>query len=412
MRTNLPEWAVWLDVPVNQARESVRHRALYGGRGGAKSWTIAHKLVERARLGPVRILCTREFQNSIRDSSKKLLEDCINRMGFGPRGDRFFTITEREIRGRNGSLFTFLGLNGKDQSIKSLEGYDLAWVEEAATLRQASIDALVPTIRRDGSEIWWSYNPRYASDPVDQMFRGDGPPPGSVIVPVGFADNPWFPEVLRRDMEYDRGRDPEKHAHVWLGRYVVRSDAQVFRNWSQVPFESPADAPLDWAPTGASAPIRRSSCAALSVAGADSPAPVTRSPIPRGCACLSITKLTRSVAQSMTPLPCLLAMTPGSLNGGATQRGGGGSRRLTGCASLLTALGRRRSTICVGVDLTLLRRSREGARSRTGSTSSRAMTFSSTPGAGTLLTSSFTTAGPSIDRPAKSFRGWRIATTT
>ena len=243
MRTNLPEWAVWLDVPVNQARESVRHRALYGGRGGAKSWTIAHKLVERARLGPVRILCTREFQNSIRDSSKKLLEDCINRMGFGPRGDRFFTITEREIRGRNGSLFTFLGLNGKDQSIKSLEGYDLAWVEEAATLRQASIDALVPTIRRDGSEIWWSYNPRYASDPVDQMFRGDGPPPGSVIVPVGFADNPWFPEVLRRDMEYDRGRDPEKHAHVWLGRYVVRSG-------SQVPFESPADAPFrlgaDW----------------------------------------------------------------------------------------------------------------------------------------------------------------------
>lgn len=101
MRVNLPEWAVWLDVPQNARREAVRHRVLYGGRGGAKSWTISHKLVERARRGKIRILCTREFQNSIRDSSKKLIEDCIERLGMGPSGDGFFTITEREIRGRN-----------------------------------------------------------------------------------------------------------------------------------------------------------------------------------------------------------------------------------------------------------------------------------------------------------------------
>src|SRR5687768_14944975 len=120
MNVQLPEWAVWLDVPLNRAREPVRHRVLFGGRGGAKSWTIAHKLVERARRSRIRILCAREYQNSIRDSSKKLIEDCIARVGFGAAGDRFFTITEREIRGRNGSLITFIGLNGKDQAIKSL----------------------------------------------------------------------------------------------------------------------------------------------------------------------------------------------------------------------------------------------------------------------------------------------------
>lgn len=238
----LPEWSTWLDVPFNASRERVRHRVLYGGRGGAKSWTVAHKIVERARRYPVRILCTREYQNSIRDSSKKLIEDCIERMGLGPRGDRFFTITEREIRGRNGSLITFLGLNGRDAAIKSLEGYDLAWVEEAATLSQASLDGLVPTIRKEGSEIWWTYNPRFASDPVDGMFRGHAPPPGSIVVEVHWHDNPWFPAVLKRDMEYDRLRDPEKHAHVWRGAYVVRSEAQVFRNWRALPFEAPADA--------------------------------------------------------------------------------------------------------------------------------------------------------------------------
>ena len=250
MMTDLPEWAVWLDVPFNSLKERVRHRVLFGGRGGAKSWTISHKLVERARSRCLRILCVREFQNSIRDSSKKLIEDCIERMGMGASGDRFFSINEREIRGRNGSVFTFVGLNGKDAAIKSFEGYDIAWVEEAATVSQASLDALVPTIRRPDSEIWWSYNPRYASDPVDRMFRRDDPPPGSIVVPVQWRDNPWFPDVLRRDMEYYRVRDPEKHAHIWLGHYVVRSDAQVFRNWSSQSFEPPDDAPFrfgaDW----------------------------------------------------------------------------------------------------------------------------------------------------------------------
>ncbi len=242
MKVSLPEWAAWLDVPVNASREPARHRVLFGGRGGAKSWTISLKLIERARRRRVRILCLREFQNSMRDSSKKLIEDSIERMGMGPGGDRFFSFTEREIRGRNGSIFTFVGLNGKDASIKSFEGYDLAWVEEAATLSQSSIDALIPTIRREGSEIWWSYNPRYPTDPVDRMFRNGSVPPGTILVEMGWADNPWFPEVLRRDMDYDRARDPEKYAHIWQGQYVIHSEAQVFHNWSRMPFATPADA--------------------------------------------------------------------------------------------------------------------------------------------------------------------------
>ncbi|WP_379554186.1 PBSX family phage terminase large subunit [Qipengyuania sp. DGS5-3] len=243
---SFPEWAVWLDVPRNKCGEPVRHRVLYGGRGGGKSWTIAQKLVILARQHPLRILCTREFQNSIRDSSKKLIEQSIERMGLGS----FFKCTEREIIGRNGSQISFMGLNGKEASIKSLEGYDLAWVEEATTLSQSSINALIPTIRKEGSEIWWSFNPRYPSDPVDALFRGQLPPPGSIVLEIQWRDNPWFPQVLRRDMEYDRIRDPEKHANIWEGKYLQRSEAQVFHNWQISPFDAPDDADFrfgaDW----------------------------------------------------------------------------------------------------------------------------------------------------------------------
>lgn len=240
---DLPEWAIWMRVPLAPDGQRVRHRALYGGRGGAKSWTIAQLLVERAIRGPERILCAREFQNSIRDSSKKLLEDIIHKSRLGPSGTRFFSFTDTEIRGRNGSLFTFVGLNGRDASIKSFEGYTLAWVEEAATVSQASIDALIPTIRQAGSEIWWSYNPRLSTDPIDGMFRGpNGPPPGSIVLTVQWRDNPWFPDVLHRDMDYDLSRDPDKYAHIWEGDYVRRSEAKVFSNWTVMPFDTPDDA--------------------------------------------------------------------------------------------------------------------------------------------------------------------------
>lgn len=240
---DLPDWALWLDVPFTPDGNRVRHRVLFGGRGGAKSWTIAHKLVERAILRPERILCAREFLNSLRESSKKLIEDVIRAEGFDRSGNGFFTSSENEIRGRNGSAFVFAGLNGREAAIKSFEGFTLAWVEEAATVSQLSIDALIPTIRQPHSEIWWSYNPRHASDPVDQLFRGANvPPPGSIVIEVGFRDNPWFPDVLRRDLEYDQRRDPDKYAHIWEGQYVRQSEARVFANWSVAPFVRPEDA--------------------------------------------------------------------------------------------------------------------------------------------------------------------------
>jgi len=242
MAVSLPHWAEFLQAPFAPDGERVRHRVLHGGRGGAKSWTIALLLALRARVRPIRILCVREYQNSIRDSSKRLIEESIDRLGLGARGDQFFSSNEREVRGRNGSIISFLGLNGKEASIKSLEGIDIVWVEEAATITQASVEALIPTIRREGSELWWSYNPRYPTDPVDVLFRGAAPPPGSIILKVGWRDNPWFPDVLKRDMEYDLRRDPEKHAHVWEGSYILRSEARVFQNWTVFTFEAPEEA--------------------------------------------------------------------------------------------------------------------------------------------------------------------------
>ena len=189
-RMRFPHWAEVFTDRVAPDGHPVRHRVFLGGRGGGKSWTIAGQLLLRAREKPIRILCTREFQNSIRDSSKRLLEDTIDRMGFGLLGDGFFTVTEREIRGRNGSVILFVGLNGKDTAIKSFEGIDIVWVEEAASVHQSSIDALIPTVRRPGSELWWSYNPRYPTDPVDKLFRGDNPPPGMIKTVIHWNDCP------------------------------------------------------------------------------------------------------------------------------------------------------------------------------------------------------------------------------
>jgi phage terminase large subunit len=132
--------------------------------------------------------------------------------------------------------------NHTADSIKSLEGYDCAWVEEAQSLSQRSLDLLRPTIRKPGSELWFTWNPRLDSDPVDALLRGENPPPGAVVADVNWRDNPWFPDVLQAEMQYDLNRDPDKYQHVWLGGYVANSEARVFRNWRVEEFEAPADA--------------------------------------------------------------------------------------------------------------------------------------------------------------------------
>jgi phage terminase large subunit len=205
-----------------------RYKAFYGGRGSGKSHSVASALVLRGAQAPIRWGCYREIQKSIRDSSKRLLDDKIAEHGLG----WFYESTDAEIRGRNGTLFLFAGLRSNPDSVKSTEGLDGAWVEEAATVSKASIEILVPTVRKPGSELWFTWNPRHEKDPVNAMFRGaGGPPPNSIVRGVNFDENPWFPDVLREDMEWDRRRDPDKYAHIWLGGYQRNSQARVFRNW-------------------------------------------------------------------------------------------------------------------------------------------------------------------------------------
>lgn len=225
----LPEWAQRLWEPS-------RYKVMRGGRGSAKSRTAASALLIQAVQEPQRVLCAREIQKSIKDSVKRLLDDEIARLGLG----EFFESTENEIRGRNGSLFIFAGLRNNTASIKSIEGVTRCWVEEAQTISRSSLDDLIPTIRAPGSEIWFTYNPRHATDPIDVMFKADELPPQTILLHVNWQDNPWFPDVLRQEMEYDKRRDPDKYRHIWEGQYQTSSETRVFKNWRVEEFERPA----------------------------------------------------------------------------------------------------------------------------------------------------------------------------
>ena len=204
-----------------------------GGRGSAKSRSAAAALLLQAASEPHRVLCAREIQKSIKDSVKRLLDDEIERLGLGD----FYESVENEIRGKNGSLFIFAGLRGNSASIKSMEGITRCWVEEAQTISRASLDDLIPTIRTPDSEIWFTYNPRFETDPVDTMFKADELPPNTLLLHVNWQDNPWFPDVLKQEMEYDKRRDVDKYLHIWEGKYQTSSEARVFKNWTVEEFD-------------------------------------------------------------------------------------------------------------------------------------------------------------------------------
>lgn len=171
-------------------------------------------------------MCIREVQNTIKDSVRQLLADKIKTLGL----EAYFDILDTEIRGPNESLIIFKGMQSYNAAnIKSLEGYDIAWVEEAQTLSQHSLDLLRPTIRNDGSELWFSWNPRYKTDPVDKFFRKN-PPEDAISVCVNWRDNPWFPAVLRKDMEHDFSVDPDNAEHVWNGAYGS-SQGAILARW-------------------------------------------------------------------------------------------------------------------------------------------------------------------------------------
>lgn len=233
-----------VDIPIVEKLlpmlEPSRYKGLHGGRGGMKSHFFAEMLVERCliRKEGCRAVCIREIQKTLAQSAKKLLEDKIK--FFGLESD--FRVLTSQIEGPNDSLIIFNGMQDHNaSSIKSLEGFDVAWIEEAQSLSQRSLDLLRPTIRLEGSEIWASWNPDKNTDPIDVLLRKD-PPPNSIVLETSYHDNPFFPEVLRTEMEWDRRRDYEKYEHVWEGGYQQHSEARVFKNWKIDEFEAPKDA--------------------------------------------------------------------------------------------------------------------------------------------------------------------------
>jgi phage terminase large subunit len=212
-----------------------RHKALYGGRGSAKSWSVATYLAVRAAEEKKRIVCARQFQNSINDSSKELIEKRIETLAL--RGQ--FDIQERVIIHKGtGSQFIFIGLERNIDSVRSLEGADIVWVEEARTIKGRSMEVLLPTIRNQDSELIWTWNPELSNDPVDYYFRGTGarpgswtPPPRSIVTFVDYTDNPFFYQTeLPHEMEALKRGNPARYRHVWLGEYDTKHESKVFTN--------------------------------------------------------------------------------------------------------------------------------------------------------------------------------------
>jgi phage terminase large subunit len=200
-----------------------RMKIFFGGRGGAKSWGFAQALAIIAAQEPKRVLCAREFQNSIDDSVLTLLSDRMTACGL----DSFYDVQATAIYGQNGSEFSFKGLARNIMSIKSVEGTDIVWIEEANTITQKTLDVLIPTIRKPGSEIWMSLNPHDETDPCYKNYisphikeilkNGYYEDDYIYVCMVNHEDNPWFPEELRIEMEKCKAENYKKYLHVWRG---------------------------------------------------------------------------------------------------------------------------------------------------------------------------------------------------
>lgn len=214
-----PEWAQALNGPE-------RYKIVRGGRGSAKSWGVGRELPLRAARAQQRILCLREYQASIRASTKQLIEDQISNLGLSRR----FQSYDQYIKApATQSLFLFMGMARNPQSVKSLEGADIAWFEEAQTCSKKSFRDLTPTIRRPGSQLWFTYNPLNDSDPIhvfaEQAIKAKDP--DVLVIDANWRDNPWFPKELEKDRQRDLQGDPDEYLHIWEGATLKRSKAQI-----------------------------------------------------------------------------------------------------------------------------------------------------------------------------------------
>lgn len=238
-----PRWSVPLLEPAEI-------KGAKGGRSGGKSHERAEALVEALILdGDKQAVCIREVQRSLKFSAKKLLEQKIRKF----KVSHLFHITNTEIRRKGFNFATgekyqgiiiFEGMQDHTaDSIKSLEGFDIAWVEEAQSVSQRSLDLLVPTIRKEGSEIWFTWNPDKPDDAVEKLFADAANDPTMTLVTVNYYDNPWCPDKMKRLAEKTKRKDPEKYAHIWLGGFNTRSEAQVFRGMWRIDDVNPQP---DW----------------------------------------------------------------------------------------------------------------------------------------------------------------------
>ncbi len=206
--------------------EPSRYKAGWGGRGSGKSQFFADLIIIEAMKRPgLRVLCCREIQKSLKESAKRLIESKVEEYNLGS----LFECQSAEIKTPGGGVIVFAGLQDHtSESIKSYEGFDIAWVEEAQTVSHRSLNLLRPTIRKPGSELWFSWNPRFDTDAVDEMLRGEETPSGSVVVKANWSDNPWFPAELEQERLDCIRQQPEQYDHIWEGGYAVVAEGAYF----------------------------------------------------------------------------------------------------------------------------------------------------------------------------------------
>jgi len=217
LRVEMPDKLAFLFEPH-------RYKVAKGGRGSAKSWSFARALLAMATGKPLRVLCVREVQKSIKDSVHRLISDQIIKMGL----DGLFTVLETEIRGPNGGFFLFTGLSSQTaETVKSFEGVDICWVEEGQSISKRSWDILLPTIRKEGSEVWVSYNPDLETDETHQRFAVNTPE-DCVLVHCNYSDNPWFSDVLERERVHCLHHYPDDYPNIWEGKCRPAAEGAIY----------------------------------------------------------------------------------------------------------------------------------------------------------------------------------------
>ncbi len=226
--------------------EPARYKVLYGGRGAGRSWGVARALLILGTQRPIRVLCAREFQNSMSDSVHKLLSDQIEALGLS----WFYSVLQKQISGKNGTTFSFEGIKNNTTRIKSYEGIDYCWVEEAVKVSRTSWGILLPTIRKPGSEIWMTFNPELRTDYTYQRFvlEAESDPSVTRVVKMTWRDNPFFPQVLRDEMERDRKRDYDYYLNVWEGHPLEQLDGAVYAKQLRKATEEQRITQVPWEP--------------------------------------------------------------------------------------------------------------------------------------------------------------------